>query len=112
MRELCRLADLPDPGARRFGAVPGGFTGLFAVRQGDAAFVYVNACPHVGAVLDVVPGRFVSADGTRILCGRHGAEFQVHDGLCVRGPCIGQSLEQIPVHIVNGALLVPENAGL
>ena len=65
-RSLCRLADIPDGGARGFGPALGGFTGLFAVRRGRQAFVYVNACPHVGASLDAMPGRFLAADGGAI----------------------------------------------
>ena len=51
-RPLCRLEDLPDGEARGFGPSPGGFTGLFAVRRGEAVFVYVNSCPHIGVPLD------------------------------------------------------------
>ncbi len=112
MRRLCRLVDLPDGGTRSFGASPGGFTGLFAVRRGERAFVYVNACPHIGAALDAVPGRFLAADGNLIVCGTHGAAFRIEDGLCLRGPCEGRSLEPIPVEIVEGELLVPADAGL
>ena len=34
-RALCRLDEIPDGGCKGFGPAPGGFTGLFAVRQGD-----------------------------------------------------------------------------
>jgi len=112
MRELCRLADIPDGGARGFGPALGGFTGLFAVRRGDQAFAYVNACPHVGAALDAVPGRFLTADGAAIICGVHGARFGIEDGVCTAGPCVGAALEAVPVQIADGALLVPESAGL
>ncbi len=112
MRLLCALANLRTPQARAFGPPQGGFTGLFAVRHADGVSVYVNACPHIGAALDTVPGRFLSADGQRIVCGTHGAEFRPHDGLCTSGPCLGQSLERVPAQIVNGDILVKEDAGL
>ena len=38
LRPLCRRDDLPDGATRSFPPAPGGFTGLFAVRQGDAVF--------------------------------------------------------------------------
>lgn len=112
MRVLCALDALPDGAARAFGPAPGGFTGLFALRRGGAVSVYINACPHIGAALDAVPGRFLSADGERIVCGTHGAEFRPEDGVCTRGPCLGERLEAICAQVVNGAVLVQEGAGL
>jgi naringenin degradation protein FdeD len=112
LRPLCRLADIPDGEARSFPPAEGGFTGLFAVRQGDVAFVYVNSCPHIGVPLDWAPNRFLTADGQRIVCATHGAEFGIADGVCVRGPCLGDSLEAVMIHINDGVILVPEDAGL
>ena len=112
MRALCRLDEIPDGAARGFAAAPGGFTGLFAVRQGDRAFVYVNCCPHVGTALDWAPDRFLSADGTRIVCATHGALFGITDGVCTAGPCVGDRLEPVPLQMVDGVLLVPTDAGL
>jgi nitrite reductase/ring-hydroxylating ferredoxin subunit len=111
-RALCRLDDLPDGASRGFGPVAGGFTGLFAVRQTDAVFVYVNACPHIGTPLDWTPNRFLSADGSHIICATHGAEFRIADGECMRGPCIGDRLEAVVIQIEDGTIFVPEDAGL
>lgn len=112
VRTLCRLEDIPDGASRGFAPAPGGFTGLFAVRRGDRAYVFVNACPHVGVALDWAPGDFLTRDGARIVCATHGAEFAVETGLCLVGPCRGDSLERVPVTIQEGRLLVPEGAGL
>ena len=111
-RRLCDLADIPDGGSRGFPPAPGGFTGLFAVRQGDAVMIYVNACPHLGISLDWAPDRFLSADGSRIVCATHGAEFAISDGECLRGPCFGDRLEAVAVELRDGAVLVPADAGL
>jgi nitrite reductase/ring-hydroxylating ferredoxin subunit len=111
MRVLCRLEDLPDGAAKGFPPAAGRFTGLFAVRKGDTVQVYINACPHIGTPLDWVPDRFLSADGTRIVCATHGAEFRIEDGLCLRGPCRGDALEQVLTRIKDGFVLVPETAG-
>jgi nitrite reductase/ring-hydroxylating ferredoxin subunit len=112
LRVLCRLDDIPDGGARGFAPAPGGFTGLFAVRQGATVRVYVNACPHLGTPLDWTPDRFLSADGTRLVCATHGAEFRIADGLCLRGPCLGDRLEAVMITLKDDAVLVPEDAGL
>jgi nitrite reductase/ring-hydroxylating ferredoxin subunit len=111
-RRLCRLADLADGAARGFAAAPGGFTGLFGVRQGDTLRVYVNSCPHIGIALDWSPDRFLSQDLSHILCSTHGAEFRIEDGYCVRGPCEGDRLQAVPIRIIDGCVLVAEDAGL
>jgi nitrite reductase/ring-hydroxylating ferredoxin subunit len=112
MRTLCRVDDIPNGEARGFAAAPGGFVGLFAVRWGDAVHVYVNSCPHVGVPLDWAPDRFLNGRGDHILCSTHGAEFRIHDGLCVFGPCIGDHLEAVEVELRDGLVLVPDDAGL
>jgi nitrite reductase/ring-hydroxylating ferredoxin subunit len=111
-RPLCRLSDLADGASKGFPPVPGAFTGLFAVRQGDTVHVYVNACPHIGTPLDWTPDRFLSHDGSRIICATHGAEFRITDGECLRGPCFGDRLEPVMIQIKDGTIYVPEDAGL
>ena len=111
-RALCRLDELPDGGARGFPAPPGGYIGLFAVRRGGQVFVYVNCCPHIGTALDWAPDRFLSPDGSVIVCSTHGAQFGIADGVCLRGPCVGAALESVPVRIEDGVVLVPASAGL
>jgi nitrite reductase/ring-hydroxylating ferredoxin subunit len=111
-RPLCRLEELPDGAARGFGPAPGGFTGLFAVRRGDAVVVYVNSCPHIGTPLEWIADRFLSHDGSLIVCATHGAEFRIADGECIRGPCFGDRLEPVMTEIRDGIIYVPEDAGL
>lgn len=112
MRTLCRLEEIADGASRGFGPAPGGFTGLFAVRQAERVFVYVNACPHIGLPLNWNPDRFLTEDGSRIICANHGAEFAIDDGFCLTGPCRGAWLERVPVTISDGLIQVPEDAGL
>lgn len=111
-RALCRVDDIPDGTGKGFAAVPGGFTGLMAIRQGEAVFVYVNSCPHIGTPLDWTPDRFLSRDGRTIVCATHGAEFRIGDGVCIKGPCIGDRLEHVPTEIRDGTVYVPKDAGL
>jgi nitrite reductase/ring-hydroxylating ferredoxin subunit len=111
-RALCPLADIADKAAKGFAPPPGGLTGLFAVRQGDAVYVYVNDCPHIGTPLEWVSDRFLSHDGSRIVCATHGAEFRITDGECLRGPCFGDRLEPVMIQIKDGIIYVPEDAGL
>jgi len=111
-RLLCALDDIADGGSRGFPAAPGGFIGLFAVRRGEAVFVYVNSCPHVGVPLEMQPHQFLDEAGERIICAAHGATFRVEDGLCIAGPCEGEGLETVPVRMEAGQLFVPAKAGL
>ena len=112
LRRLCRVDEIPDGGSRGFGPAPGGFTGIFAVRQGEKVMVYVNSCPHIGTSLDWAPDNFLNAERTRIVCATHGAEFDIPTGACLSGPCLGAALEPVMIHIKDGDLYVPEDAGL
>jgi nitrite reductase/ring-hydroxylating ferredoxin subunit len=76
---------IPDGDSRGFDPAPGGFTGLFAVRQGENVYVYVNSCPHIGVPLDWAPHRFLTRDRSKIICAVHGAEFRIDTGECMRG---------------------------
>jgi len=82
------------------------------VRHGGVLRLYLNTCPHIGTPLDWAPNRFLSQDGQRIICATHGAEFAPETGMCLRGPCEGQSLEAIPFSIEDGKILVAADAGL
>ena len=93
---LCRLADIADGGSQRFtAAVDGTPQALMAVRRGGDVFVYVNACPHIGAPLDFLPGQFLNRERSHILCSNHGALFRIEDGFCVHGPCNGKTLQAV-----------------
>ncbi|MEH6493312.1 Rieske (2Fe-2S) protein [Halopseudomonas sp.] len=95
-RPLCRLGDLPLRGSK--GIMHQG-QALFAVRQGVQVFVYENRCPHRGVPLEWVPDQFLDSSRRLIQCATHGALFLPESGECVAGPCVGQSLRQLPCHI-------------
>ena len=103
--KLCNLADIADPGSLRiaFPDDPHGH-GLCVVRQNGVVRAYLNRCPHTQAPMDWLPGRFLTADEDLIQCSMHGARFRINDGYCVSGPCMGQSLEPVPVACENGQL--------
>lgn len=105
-RPLCLLHAIPDGGAKGFDPAPGRFTGLFAVRRGDTVVVYLNACPHLGVGLDIAPDRFLDARREHIQCSTHGAIFRIEDGLCLKGPCVGQSLTPVPSRVEDGMVLI------
>jgi nitrite reductase/ring-hydroxylating ferredoxin subunit len=106
-RTLCRVADIPDNGAKGFPGPDGAFTGLIVVRRGDQIYVYENACPHIGTPLDWTPDRFLSADGSHLICATHGAEFTIDTGECISGPCRGDRLTPINVVVQDGLIHIP-----
>jgi len=106
-RRLCDLAELADPGARGF-ELPCGEGeqpfALFVVRRGDAVYGYRNSCPHTGAPLEWLPHQFLDRDNGFIECAMHGALFDIADGRCLRGPCVGDHLQRLAVTVRDGAV--------
>jgi nitrite reductase/ring-hydroxylating ferredoxin subunit len=111
-RVLGRVDAIADGASKSYRPAKGGFTGLFGIRQGEAVMIYVNACPHLGVALNSAPGRFLSSDGANIVCSMHGATFDIASGLCLQGPCVGDSLQAVPFEIVEGEIVVDPAAGL
>jgi nitrite reductase/ring-hydroxylating ferredoxin subunit len=111
LRVLCAAADIPPGGTRGFDSGDPRVPGLFAVHHFRAGIlIYRNACPHLHVPLDWAPGKFLNADGTRIVCATHGAEFLIIDGTCVRGPCRGDRLVSVPGTILDGMVMVAADA--
>ena len=100
---LCQLDQLDDPGSAAFTAsVDGREVAVMVIRRGQAAWVYINSCPHIGSPLDFTPGTFLNLEKSYIQCATHGALFQIEDGLCIHGPCVEAHLEAVPAEIRDG----------
>lgn len=73
---------------------------VFIARFGKQYYAYENACPHSGQRLDWEKNSFFEPNYLKVLmCGKHGAQFDVATGECISGPCKGQSLTKIEVVI-------------
>jgi nitrite reductase/ring-hydroxylating ferredoxin subunit len=109
-RVVCRLTEVMAHGARGF-TIGGGDFPLrgFLVRVGDAVRGYVNHCPHAGHPLDLLPERFLTPDGTLILCSSHGALFEKASGYCIAGPCAGRSLTPVALEVRNGVVMLADS---
>ena len=109
--ELCALTDIADPGSRGFDLDVGGDRPLrlFVVHKDGQVTAFVNRCPHTGAPLEWTPDRFLDIDNAFIQCAMHGALFRPEDGFCLRGPCVGSSLEPLTLDLKDGklGLIVP-----
>ncbi len=102
---LCRLDEIADPGAKSlyFEAWPAMFNG-FVVRRDGQVRGYVDRCPHAARPLAPIEDRYLTREKDFLLCSVHGALFRIEDGVCVAGPCAGQSLIAWPV-VVDGDLV-------
>jgi nitrite reductase/ring-hydroxylating ferredoxin subunit len=95
---LCRFDALPDGAARGFDPLHTGRDNLFVVRRGDSLYAYLDSCPHMdGAPMPWRKDAYLNADRSRIVCAAHGAQFDIATGVCTLGPCLGQSLQPVPV---------------
>lgn len=108
-RVVCRLSEL-EGGARGFTLGSGDWPLRgFVVRIGDTVRGYLNRCPHAGHPLDLLPQRFLTADGSLILCSSHGALFEKASGYCVAGPCAGRALTPIALQLRCGFVLLDDS---
>jgi len=102
----------------RVGELAPGQTKKFKLRRGKRDFeammvnyqgrhfAYVNRCPHVGLSMDWVDNQFFTVDGRYLMCANHGAVFEPPTGECVWGPCLGVSLQSLPLEIVDQSIFV------
>lgn len=110
---LCQLDEIPDPGAKGV-YLEQLRLDLFVVRRGATVRAYRNSCPHTGAPLEWMPDQFLNLDGNLIQCALHGALFQIHDGGCIAGPCVGQALQPLTLEIRAGQVVLvaePDEVG-
>lgn len=106
-RRLCRAEELAEGAPRGFDFEEGGRRfGVLVIRRGSQVLAYENSCPHAGTPLDLMPDRFLSADGRHLQCHTHGALFRIGDGMCVAGPCLGRALRPVGLRVEAGWLLL------
>jgi nitrite reductase/ring-hydroxylating ferredoxin subunit len=109
---ICAMSDIPSQRARGFQLMRVDEDGtqkpwsIFVIRWGKQVFGYLNKCPHDGVNLDWERHQFLDPNGIRIMCGKHGALFELGTGMCVEGPCKGRSLQPIALAILDGDICV------
>ncbi len=99
---IAAIDDIADPGSKGLSIDREGTKlELFIVKKDSNITVYKNSCPHTFGPLDWNPDQFLDIDNNYIMCANHGALFEIHNGLCVYGPCKAQSLIALPFTIKN-----------
>lgn len=78
---------------------------LIVLRDGDDVRAWYNVCPHAGRRLDWAPGEFLRSRDGGLVCAVHGATFELRAGLCVAGPCLGESLRAVALQVRDGQVL-------
>lgn len=104
---LCRLADLLPGRSRGFDPLGEGKDTMFLVLRNGVVHGWRNACPHYDyASMAWKKDEFLDANGAHIMCAAHGALFDIQDGRCILGPCLGQSLTPVPLRITGGLIFI------
>jgi nitrite reductase/ring-hydroxylating ferredoxin subunit len=107
---LATLDAVPaDNGLERvFGDGPQAFR-VVLFRVGEGVRAYLNECPHVHIPFEFSADVFCvyEIDGHRdLMCAHHAAMFHLADGHCWDGPCRGERLIPVDVHITDGVVCV------
>ena len=109
---ICSFNDIPSRRAMGFQLMIVAEDGsqrpwpIFVIRWGKQVFGYLNMCPHDKVNLDWERNQFLDGNGLRILCGKHGSLFEIGTGLCVDGPCKGESLTPVALTVLDGDICV------
>jgi len=82
------------------------FVSVIVTRRGDAIAAFRNKCPHAGYPLQRADGRIALQEGRFMVCGAHGASFDLDTGACAGGPCNGEPLERLAIIIRDGYVCV------
>jgi nitrite reductase/ring-hydroxylating ferredoxin subunit len=100
---LCRLDEIPDGASRGFDPYGEGRDTVLVVRRGGRVHGWRDACPHYGDTpMAWRKDAYLNADGTRIVCAAHGAQFDIATGICTLGPCLGQGLQPVELALATG----------
>ncbi len=110
---LGRLPDFPDgaAAAASYRRADGREVAVLVVRRGAELRAYLDLCPHQYLPLTWRgPRGVLSADGERLRCTNHGAEFAVADGRALSGPGDGCGLTPVPLRVeLDGTLVIADD---
>ena len=102
---VCQTSELSHAKCREFRSTNDEMpVDAFVVNWHGEFYAYVNSCPHTRITMNWAPDQFFDPTDTLLLCGLHGALFEPDSGLCIRGPCLGQSLTSLAVNTSDGRL--------
>lgn len=100
---VCKLDDLNESGSYAWSGMVNDelIQCVLILHQGNV-YSYLNRCPHTGVNLDWLTNQFLDNNNEYIQCATHGALFNIEDGYCLRGPCVGDRLQIIDNQLIKG----------
>lgn len=108
-QKICDFSSLAELSCKEFVVNKAGLSkDAFLIYYQQHCYIYENSCPHTGVNLNWQEGQFFSVDGRFLQCSLHGALFEPVNGLCVSGPCQGESLKPVNFVLEDGAVFVAE----
>ena len=101
--KITRVDDIAEGQAIKFPLVLNGRNSEgFLTRYQGRLVAYENRCRHLPLKLDFGTGKFFTEDSEHFICQTHNAIYEPLTGLCVQGPCVGDSLKPLQIEIVGG----------
>ena len=97
MNKICMMEEVPEREARAFDTEDGDT--IFITQRDGSFYAYQNVCPHLQVELEFLENQFLDQDQEFIQCSTHGALFEVETGLCITGPCQGDTLEKVNIKV-------------
>jgi len=111
-RVIARVEEMQPGSVKKFWLICRKYrVDAFLINYEGKFHAYVNRCRHMPTPLDFIRDRFLSEDQLHLMCYTHGALYEFGTGLCIAGPCKGESLYRLPVQIDGGEVLVGCPAG-
>ena len=97
---LCRAEEVAEGAARGF-ALTGRRHKVIVLRKGGRLYGWLDACPHYdgGTPMAWKSDAYLNGAGTHLACHSHGAHFDMTTGVCTLGPCLGQALTRVELHV-------------
>ncbi len=104
MTLLCNANEVTESGREfRVSGAQGNYY-VMVFRRGEEIRVYQNVCPHRYLSMNWAPDRFMVGDDGFLVCPHHGATFDLDSGVCVQGPCSGDSLTPVSFSLKEGEI--------
>jgi len=104
---ICSTDTLSNGGSLKFHILEGDRPiEAFLIRFDEEYYAYKNRCAHMSLTLDLDDNDFFTIDFRGLICKTHGAVYYPNDGLCISGPCLGESLEAIQIEVRGNAVLL------
>lgn len=97
---ICHISDITERAAKGFDPFDEGQVSMFVVKKHAVLYAYRDLCPHYGTTpLPWRKNQYLDKAGDVIVCAAHGARFDIATGICISGPCLGESLSAVKLQV-------------